>query len=129
MADVDQKAHRCTARSKSTGAQCRQPAIPGGTVCRFHGGAAPQVQQKARERLAALVDPAIGTLGKQLKNNKFPHVALSAAKDILDRNDITGKTKIEHSGTVQSVPAMLANLTDEELETFRRLAAKAQGQG
>lgn len=117
----------CRATSKQTGRPCGRKAIPGGTVCRYHGGAAPQVIAKARERLAELVTPAIAALGKQLKNEKFPAVALGAAKDILDRNDITGKTKVEHSGTVQSIPAMLSNLTDEELEVFRRLAAKAQG--
>lgn len=29
----------------------------GGTVCRNHGGAAPQVRAKAQERLADLIDP------------------------------------------------------------------------
>lgn len=45
-------AARCTAKSKTTGEQCRQPPVPGGEVCRFHGGKAPQVQQKAKERVA-----------------------------------------------------------------------------
>jgi hypothetical protein len=41
---------RCSARSKQTGEQCKLSAIPGGTTCRFHGGAAPQVRAKAKER-------------------------------------------------------------------------------
>lgn len=44
---------RCSARSKQTGKQCRLPAIAGGSVCRFHGGRAPQVAAKATERLEA----------------------------------------------------------------------------
>jgi hypothetical protein len=34
---------QCTARSKTTGRRCRQPAAPGYTVCRYHGagGGAP----------------------------------------------------------------------------------------
>ena len=55
---------RCTARSKGTGERCKQTAIPGGTVCRFHGGGAPSVKRKAALRLASLVDPAIGTLAR-----------------------------------------------------------------
>jgi hypothetical protein len=43
-------APRCSAKSKQTGERCKQRPVPGGTVCRFHGGAAPQVQAKAEER-------------------------------------------------------------------------------
>ena len=82
----------CSARSKQTGKQCRKPAIPGGTVCRFHGGAAPQVKNKARERLAMLVSPAIEKLGKLIEQDDNPSVALGAARDVLDRNSITGNT-------------------------------------
>jgi hypothetical protein len=35
---------RCTATSKHTGKRCRQPAVPGSNVCRYHGagGGAPK---------------------------------------------------------------------------------------
>lgn len=46
-------APKCSAKSKQTGKRCGQYAIPGGTVCRFHGGSAPQVKAKAAERLEA----------------------------------------------------------------------------
>jgi hypothetical protein len=41
---------QCTAVSKQTGKQCTAKAIPGGTVCRWHGGAASQVRVKAAIR-------------------------------------------------------------------------------
>lgn len=41
----------CGAKARSTGQPCQQPATPGGTRCRFHGGAAPQVKAKAQLRL------------------------------------------------------------------------------
>lgn len=44
---------RCTAKSKSTGDRCKRQAIAGGTVCRTHGGKAPQVAEAARRRLMA----------------------------------------------------------------------------
>jgi hypothetical protein len=47
---------RCTATNRS-GQRCRKAAILGGTVCRNQGGGAPQVKQKAAERLADLIDP------------------------------------------------------------------------
>lgn len=46
-------ARKCSAKSKQSGNRCKQPAIPGGKVCRYHGGAAPQVKRKAEERLEA----------------------------------------------------------------------------
>jgi len=88
---------RCTAKAKTTGNQCKRRPIPGGRVCKMHGGGAPQVVKKARERLDALVDPAIARLAV-LVDDEDKKVALAAAKDILDRNDITGKTKHEATG-------------------------------
>lgn len=41
---------RCTARSKQTGEQCKQRPTKGATVCRFHGGAAPQTKAAAEQR-------------------------------------------------------------------------------
>lgn len=45
-------ADQCTATAKSTGQRCTRPCVAGAVVCRFHGGAAPQVAGKAVERLA-----------------------------------------------------------------------------
>lgn len=54
---------RCSAKSKQTGKQCRQRPIPGGTVCRFHGGKAPQTQAAAEARQAeAAADQAVRKL-------------------------------------------------------------------
>jgi hypothetical protein len=40
---------QCRATSR-TGKQCRNKAIPGGAVCRFHGGASPHIASKAAVR-------------------------------------------------------------------------------
>lgn len=47
---------QCTATAKSTGEQCQRAAIKGSTVCHVHGGAAPQVKEKAQERLDRMAD-------------------------------------------------------------------------
>jgi len=46
-------AKKCSARSRQTKKPCGQYAIEGGDVCRFHGGRAPQVIRKAKERIEA----------------------------------------------------------------------------
>ncbi|MEW1834529.1 hypothetical protein [Microbacterium sp. NPDC079995] len=55
---------RCSATAKHSGTRCKKAAIPGGTVCRLHGGAAKQVQRSARERFNDLVDPMINIAHK-----------------------------------------------------------------
>jgi hypothetical protein len=113
-ADPIQKKHlagdapRCTARTKHTKRPCANPAIKGGTVCRMHGGSAPQVKQAAMERLRALQHPALDALDWLLKQRDFPSAAMSAAKDVLDRTEgkpaetvamaHSGKVVIEHEG-------------------------------
>lgn len=102
MAPVDPMAHQCTAHSKQTHQRCRQPAIRGGAVCRFHGGAAPQVKQKAEERLRALVDPALTRLNELMIQTEYPSVAIAATKDVLDRNlgKATETLAVNHSGRI-----------------------------
>lgn len=90
---------QCTAHNRA-GERCGLRPIPGGNVCKWHGGGAPQVKQKAQERLAALIEPAITRLSELLAQKRDVKVALGAAKDILDRNDLTGKVKVEQSGAV-----------------------------
>jgi hypothetical protein len=46
---------QCTAISKQTGQQCKRKAVPGGEVCRYHGGAAGQVKAKAKAAIRAEV--------------------------------------------------------------------------
>jgi hypothetical protein len=60
----------------------RAGRIPGGSVCRFHGGAAPQVKAAAQARLRAMVDPALGVLEYAMKRkDKDLRGALAAAPE------------------------------------------------
>lgn len=92
---------RCSATSKVHHGQCKRDAIAGGTVCRYHGGAAPQVKKAAQLRLAALVDPAIGVLAHAMrqKGKQLP-AALAAAKDVLDRNGMKQPDEVKITGTL-----------------------------
>jgi hypothetical protein len=82
------ESRRCTAHSSQTGEPCKKAAIRGGTVCASHGGQAPQVKKTARERLEALIDPAIDALRDVLQRGldigETPS-AVRAALGILDR--------------------------------------------
>lgn len=80
-------APRCHAKSKRSGQPCKNPAILGATVCRMHGGSAPQVRQAARERLMALQPLAIQTLHNLMNRDEYPTVQLGAARDVLDRTE------------------------------------------
>ena len=42
----------CKGHSKRTGGPCGNPPIPGGYVCKLHGGGSPQARRAADERLA-----------------------------------------------------------------------------
>jgi len=45
---------QCKAISKQTGQRCKRKALPGGEVCRYHGGAAGQVKAKAAIRVEVM---------------------------------------------------------------------------
>jgi hypothetical protein len=75
---------QCSARTRS-GARCRQRPIQGGTVCRMHGGSAPQVKRAANLRLLELINPAIATLAREMATAPFSADRQRAANSILDR--------------------------------------------
>ena len=87
----------CTAKAKSTGKPCGNPPIHGGTVCRIHGGKAPQVvQASARRVLEALVGPALVVCRDILNDVSVPSaVRLKAAMDILDRMGYRAPAQVE----------------------------------
>jgi hypothetical protein len=82
------------------------------------------VKQKARERLAALVDPAIGVLLYAMgKKAKHLQVAFQAARDVLDRNNLSGKQKFQLEGDVTLSAAETLRLRFAALEIQKELPA------
>lgn len=55
--DAETGRRRCTAMLRKKGVRCKKTPIPGGFVCRLHGGATKRAKRKAEERLADLIDP------------------------------------------------------------------------
>ena len=102
---------RCVATSRTQGGdRCKNPAVPGATVCRFHGGATQHVRKKAALRLAALVDPAIGTLAREMVKAERSSDRQRAANSILDRAGIVrkqdGEAEIARSLLVERLRAI-----------------------
>jgi len=112
------RARQCRATSKQTGQQCRRSAIPGGTVCRYHGGAAPQVVQAAMDRLRALQHPAIDRLSSLIKQTEFPSVAYAASRDILDRT--MGKPGEHLDVTIGAADELMSRLDRGRLRAARK---------
>ena len=112
----------CKATNRQ-GKRCGKSPIPGGVVCRMHGGAAPQVKNAADERLRALEMPALDRMAKLIDQNDFPSVAFQASKDVLDR--IRGRA----TEFIDAKVTNLSNLSDEELKAKAiELAGRGDGE-
>lgn len=92
---------QCTATNRQK-KRCGRSPILGGTVCRMHGGAAPQVKAKALERLMQLQNAAIDRMAVLMHQERYPSTAFAAARDVLDRTmgKPTESVQVEQSGEV-----------------------------
>lgn len=106
---------QCTAKSKTTGNQCKNAPIKGGTVCRIHGGGAPQVKAVAARRiLEALVGPALVELRRLVRDPTVNDtVKLGAVRDILDRTGYKPPVQVEGYLTIDMVEQEIARLEAE----------------
>lgn len=75
---------RCVAHKKN-GEQCKNAALKGATVCRYHGGAAPHVKRAARARLEKAADLMAQQLLGIAVGAESEAVKLAAIRDALDR--------------------------------------------
>ena len=103
MAPPRKDGARCTAKSKTSGERCKNPPIPGGNVCHWHGGAAPQVRAaSARRVFEALVGPALAQYRRIIEDPDTPHnVRLAALRDLFDRTGYKPPTEIKWTPDAQ----------------------------
>lgn len=119
---------RCTATAHRTGERCKAPAILGGTVCRVHGGATPNVKKKAKERLLELVDPALAALHKVLTDPASDDsVKVRAALGILDRTGHGPGSKIEVSGELTRFEQVMIDVYGVDMVDGKPVARVPQG--
>ena len=84
---------RCKAKAKQTGERCKRAAILGGTVCKIHGGGAPAVINKARQRIMEAADPAAARM-VELIASLDERISFAASKDLMDRAGYKAPTEI-----------------------------------
>ena len=108
--DLMQEPTLCKARRKN-GEPCRNPPMLGSTVCRMHGGAAPQVKRRAQQRILEASDQAAYRLVQMMQDTKIPPaVQLAAARDLLDRAGLGAKQEVSIELEVPSWEASLQEL-------------------
>lgn len=96
----------CVGTSKQAGRRCKLRPIPGGTVCAWHGGKAPQVKAAAERRLAAAKITASAEAD-------LAHYGITAIEDPLDE---LGKLASASTAMMNALGARVNSLT--ELEHF-----------
>ena len=84
---------RCAAHKK-TGERCKNAAILGSTVCRFHGGAAKHVKRAARARIENAADVMARQLLGLALTAEGEGVKLAAIKDALDRAGLKAPSEV-----------------------------------
>ena len=114
---------RCSATSKGTGQRCQLPAIKGATVCRSHGGNAPQVRAAAAFRVMdayrALQPKAVAVVETLLDRTEFPTVQMAAVRDVMDRTE-------GRAGETITVNASVTVVVDRLLAARKRLASNRE---
>lgn len=103
---------RCLAQLR-TGTQCRTEAIEGSTVCEKHGGLAPQVQKRAKERVAIVADAITQQMYAWFHDETIPiHLRLKIGQDFLDRGGIDKSMTLQIG--VDPVEQLLKDLLGSE---------------
>jgi hypothetical protein len=86
---------QCTAH-KRNGDRCSNPPVRGATVCRMHGGSAPQVRAKANQRLIDMVMPAMRELRKIIDDPAAADTdKLKAINMVLNRTGYNERREID----------------------------------
>ena len=87
----------CSAKTQS-GRACHAQAVAGATVCRVHGGSAPQVIAAAKMRLIMASDPAAARVVQMaLSRRQKPADVLAACREILNRAGVVAPAETTSS--------------------------------
>jgi len=103
----------CTA-TRRDGSPCTNFAVSGATVCRMHGGSAPQVRRAAQVRILMASDLAAAKLIEMMQSLKVAdNIKLAAARDLLDRANLAGTQNVEIGVTKRTYEDVLDEMLVE----------------
>lgn len=113
---------------RKNGQRCKNAAILGGVVCKFHGGAASHVRNAARARLANAADRMARQLLKMATDdNVSDAVKLRAITEALDRGGLTTKTNVDIEIGSRPIDAIFDTVATELEITSRAAYRRSQG--
>lgn len=119
---------RCTATAQGTGERCKRAAIKGGNVCTTHGGAAPQVQKSAKQRLMEMVEPAMIELRKIIdRDDTVDSDKLRAIQMVLDRAGYGPGAKLEVEGVLSTFDQVMIDAFGGEVVDGKVVPRYPQG--
>lgn len=107
---------QCRTARRGDGYRCQVAAIPGGSVCRFHGGKNPRVQSKARLRLLETVDSAIAVLAREMVQADKSADRQRAANSLLDRAGVPRMSVVEGTDALDGFAQKLREVMPEVYE-------------
>lgn len=105
---------RCTALNRKR-VRCGGAAVKGTNVCRMHGGASPQVQRKAAERLRELQHPALDRIERVLRTSDDDALATRVGFGVLDRTGLGPSSTVNVHAEAQ-LAGILAILDGDSTE-------------
>jgi hypothetical protein len=91
--DYAEPQRQCRAHKK-TGERCKNAAILGSTVCRYHGGAAEHVKRAARARIENATDLVAKELIVIALSGDSDATRVTAIKDLLDRGGLKAPSEV-----------------------------------
>lgn len=115
---------KCKAKARTTGRRCTNPPIRGGTVCRMHGGAAPQVRAKAEEQLRLARDELMEMLlGIARDVSASASERLKAITWALERAGFKASVGVDLTvdpGWMQALKGLVAGRYEDPPELFKQ---------
>jgi hypothetical protein len=111
----------CAARSKQTGARCRQPVVPGRRVCHYHGGRTPRGPASANFVTGEhSIDETLTERGKKRSTDPAIHsAAIDVGRLSVLLEDRTDRVRGRRSSAREE--AVIVQLTDARLRALDRL--------
>lgn len=106
---------KCGARTRQ-GTPCQQSPLAGSTRCRMHGGSAPQVLAKAKERLLLAADDAVRVLIRIMFDPKSPvGERRQAAVALMDRAGLNARAEptVEIAPWIGVLEGVVAEVGDD----------------